>query len=108
MGELTIRLVQGDTYPLLNFLVTQNGVAVVLTGCTVKFKFRALGTTMQINAGHDDCIIENAATGAVAYEINAADLAAAGDYEGNVAVTFVDGHVQTTYDKIYLTVRGAI
>ena len=103
-----IKLVQGDTRPALVCTITDDTTsgALDLTGCTVRLKFREVGAdtlTSTITGS-----IVNATAGQVVF-YPASDPAmlqgAAGDYEGEIEITFGDGQVQTVYDPLKFKVR---
>ena len=50
---MSIKIVQNDTKPYLEFDITQEGVPVDLTGCTVKFYMKDADTgTVKIRQSH--------------------------------------------------------
>lgn len=103
-----IKLVQGDTRPALVCTITDEatGLAINVTGCTAVLKFRELGaTTLQ-------AAVPGSITNGVAGEITfypASEPAmlqgAAGEYEGEIEITFTDGQIQTVYDTLKFRVR---
>jgi len=103
-----IKLVQGDTRPALVCNITDNttGAAVNITGATVVLKFRATGAaTLQATVPGT---ITDGVNGQVTFYPAAAPAmleGEAGDYEGEIEITFVDGQVQTVYDPIKFRVR---
>lgn len=103
-----IKLVQGDTRPALVCTITDEvtGAPIGLTGATVRLKFRATGaaelTATVVGA------VTNAASGVVAfYPASAPEMlqGEAGDYEGEIEITFSDNTVQTVYDLLKFKVR---
>lgn len=103
-----IRLVQGDTRPALICTLTDGttGDALSLAGSTVRLKFRASGDT-ELRSTITGSITD-AVNGVVAFYW-AQDPEAlngdAGDYEGEIEITFSDGQVQTVYDLLKFKVR---
>ncbi len=68
----------GNLDPSVTETITSDGVAVNLTGATVKFKMRAVGsTTLKIDA---NAVIVTALEGKVRYDWQAADVDTAGFY----------------------------
>ena len=103
-----IKLVQGDTRPALVCTLTDEttGQAINLGGATARLKFRAAGET-QLTATVTG-VVTNATTGQVVfYPASAPEMLAgdAGDYEGEIEITFTDGQVQTVYDILKFKVR---
>lgn len=103
-----IKLVQGDTRPAIVCTITDEitGDAISLTGATVLLKFRAVGdATLTATVTGS---ITDAANGKVAFYPASAPamlLGAAGDYEGEIEITFADSQVQTVYDLLKFKVR---
>ena len=103
-----IKLVQGDTRPALVCTITDEntGIAVSLTGATVRLKFRAVGAdtlTSTITGS-----VTDGANGVVAFYWASQPTALsgeAGDYEGEIEITFADGQVQTVYDLLKFKLR---
>lgn len=98
-----IYIVQNDTKPDLEFVITKDGRPVDLTGCTVYFTMKKIGGDIKINKAQ--CSIVDAESGLVKYEWQAGDTSEAGDYEGEVEVVDANGEVQTGYEKIYIKIR---
>lgn len=100
-----IKLVQGDTLPQIKATITNDdGTATNLTGATPRLKFRAVGsnTVLVTLTG----IVTNAAAGEVVFNWNDGDLdREAGDYEGEIEVTFPSGQIQTVYDPLKFKLR---
>lgn len=103
-----IKLVQGDTRPAIVCTITDEvtGVVVGLTGATVSMKFRASGnTTLQATVPG---VVTDGAGGVVAfYPASAPEMLTgdAGDYEGEITITFSDGSIQTVYDLLKFKLR---
>jgi len=104
-----IKLVKDDTRPALVCNITDDttGGVIVLTGATVVLKFRALGsTTLQATVTGS---VTDGPNGQVTFypASNPAMLQGdAGDYEGEIEITFADGTVQTVYDVLKFKVRA--
>lgn len=103
-----IKLVQGDTRPALVCALTDEttGLPISLTGASVSLKFRQAGATSLTAtvAG----VVTNGANGQVVfYPASSPQMLAgeAGDYEGEIEITFSDGQVQTVYDLLKFKVR---
>jgi hypothetical protein len=103
-----IKLVKDDTRPALVTTITDDttGTAVDLTGATVVLKVRAVGmTTLQAT-------VAGSLTAPLAGQVTFFPATApamlqgdAGDYEGEIEITFADGTVQTVYDPLKFKIR---
>jgi hypothetical protein len=103
-----IRLVQNDTRPALVCTITDDatGAAVNITGATCRLKFRALGST-ELTATLTGTVT-NGAAGVVEFywaSVPTALAGDAGDYEGEIEITFPGGQIQTVYDLLKFKVR---
>lgn len=102
-----IKLVQGDTRPQIQLTLTDEttGNAIDITGATVLMKFRASGSDTLVDTLTG--IVTNGPAGSVVIGWNPTTLAVeAGDYEGEVEVTFASGQgVQTVYELLKFKVR---
>jgi hypothetical protein len=103
-----IKLVRNDTRPALVCTITDanTGDPVVLTGCTCLLKFRLVNTTT-LTATLTGTVTD-AVNGIVEFywASNPASLKGdAGQYEGEIEITFPDGQVQTVYDTLNFVVR---
>jgi hypothetical protein len=103
-----IKLVQGDTRPALVCSITDEttGAAIDVTGCTAVLKFRETGAaTLQATVPGS---ITNGAAGQITFypaSTPAMLQGAAGEYEGEIEITFTDGQIQTVYDVLKFKVR---
>lgn len=103
-----IRLVQGDTAPALTVTLTDTttNTAINVTGATVRLKFRAVGA--ETLRGTLTGSVTNGAAGIVVFfwsddpTILDGD---AGDYEGEIEITFADNTIQTVYDLLKFKLR---
>lgn len=104
---MSIKIVQNDTKPYLEFEVTQEGAPVDLTGCTVKFYMKNADTgAVKINGSV--CSITDAAKGKCRYVWAAGDTDTIGTYLGEVEVTFPDSKIQTGYKQMTIIIRDDI
>lgn len=104
----TIKLVQGDTRPALNVTITDEntGEPVVLTGATVRLKFRKQGSTTLTSTLTGT--ITNGLNGQVSFYWASDPTSLSGDagnYEGEIEITFSDGQIQTVYDTLKFRLR---
>ncbi len=120
-----IKLVQGDTRPQIKCVLTdeQDGSIINLAGATVRMRFRAVGSDVVLTTlvGNlltgqelDDGSINYAEPydaagrgGRVVFVWGANDLNVdAGDYEGEIEITFPDATTQTVYDTLKFKLRA--
>lgn len=103
-----IKLVQGDTRPAIVCTLTDEntGNIIDLTGATVRLKFRAAGDTTLI-ASNTGTVTDGPAGKCVFFPANAPEMlqGPAGDYEGEIEITFDDGQIQTVYDLLKFKLR---
>lgn len=100
-----IKLVQGDTLPQVKITVTDEttGLAISLTGASLVMRFRAVGSTTVLDTLNGTVL--DAANGVAVFPWNNTSLNVdAGDYEGEVEITFPTGK-QTVYDLLKFKVR---
>lgn len=104
-----IKLVQDDTRPAVVCAITDDttGAIVSLTGATVLLKFRATGSTT-LQATVTGSVTDGPNGVVVFYPASAPEMltGAAGDYEGEIQITFSDGQIQTVYDLLKFKVRS--
>jgi hypothetical protein len=119
-----IRLVQGDTKPAIVVSLTDevSSAPIGLNTTTVRMFFRALGETTILTtltgtllAGRvtDDGTIDSASPydlagsgGRVQFNWGSTDLVQpAGDYEGEIEITYADGAKQTVFDLLKFKLR---
>lgn len=103
-----IKLVQGDTRPALTVTLTDavTGSAINITGATPRLKFRAVGAT-ELTATLTGTVGDGA-NGVVVFDWSDEPTAldgAAGDYEGEVEITFSDSTVQTVFEVLKFKLR---
>ena len=104
-----IKLVRNDTRPAIIATITDEKTGEVIpltTASQVVLKFRAAGSeTLQATVTG---VVTNAAGGVVTFFPSSAPemlTGDAGDYEGEIEITFADGTVQTVYDVLKFKVR---
>lgn len=103
-----IKLIQGDTRPALVCTITDetSGNPIDLTGTTVEMKFRIVGSdVLQATIPGS---LTNPVAGVVTFLPSAAPemlQGVAGDYEGQISITFNDGTTQTIYDPLKFKVK---
>lgn len=103
-----INLVRGDTGPQIQLTLydAQTGNPLVLTGATAELHFRAVGTTTVLFTRPLTIPGATAAQGLAVIAWGANDLdQPAGDYEGEVEITFSTGMIQTVYDTLPFRIR---
>ena len=103
-----IKLVQGDTRPAIVCTLTDDttGVAINITGATVRLKFRAAGATT-LTATVTGVVTDGPAGQCAFYPASAPQMLQGdpGDYEGEVEITFSDNQIQTVYDVLKFKIR---
>ena len=104
---MTIKLVQNDTRPPLQFSISRSGKAVDLTGATVKFYMKD-STSGAVKINGVGCLSTDPAKGKVQYNWAAGDTNTVGSYLGEVEVTFPDGTIQTGFKQIAIVIRDDI
>lgn len=108
IGDSRIRLVRGDTGPQLQLVLTdcQTGGVVDLTGASGLLHFRAVGSTTVAFSRALTIDPGVAALGIATVNWQATDLdQPAGDYEGEIEITFSDGVIQTAFDTLQFRIR---
>lgn len=108
MTDRMIRLVRNDTRPPLELELFDEATQeqVNLTGATVRLKFRAVDSTALVATVTGEIV--SPTEGSVRFDWTTAPEAlasAAGDYEGEVEVTFDDESVQTVYTVLKFRLR---
>ena len=100
-----IRLVQGDTRPtlLVNITDSQTDQPIDITGCDVRLLLREVDS----NAPARSIVgaVANGISGTCVFQWEPQDLSVAGDFEGEVEITFPDGRIQTVFDSLYFVIR---
>lgn len=104
-----IKLVQGDTRPALVVNLTDDttGDPITITGAAVKLKFRAVGEETVLSTLNGS--IADGPNGQVVFywaQVPTSLDVDAGDYEGEIEITFADGQIQTVYDLLKFKVRA--
>ena len=103
-----INLVRGDTGPQVQLTLydAQSGDPLDLSGATADLHFRAVGSTTLLFSRPLTIPGVTAAQGLAVIAWGANDLdQPAGDYEGEVEITFSTGVVQTVYDTLQFRIR---
>jgi hypothetical protein len=104
---MSVKIVQNDTRPPLEFTLTQDGTPVDLTGCTVKFYMKD-ATTGSVKINGVACAITDATKGKCRYSWTGTDTNTVATYLGEVEVTFADGKIQTGYKQLSIIIRDDI
>lgn len=116
----TLNLVKDDTLPELVLTLKDNNTAATgkvldpnddstwapidLTGATVRFRIRELGSTVVKSTL--TCTLTDATGGVAVTDFPTGTLDTAGIFEGEIEITFSSGGIQTVNDLIKLKVRG--
>lgn len=103
-----IRLVRNDTRPAIVCTITDetSGLAINVTGATVRLKFRAAGA-QALTATVVGTVTDGAAGQVAFFPATAPEMLQGepGDYEGEIEITFADTTVQTVFDLIKFRIR---
>lgn len=101
---MTFYVKQNDTSPaMLATLQDADGNAVNVTGATVRFHMRAVGSTTVVV--DEAATIVTAADGIVRYDWQAADTDTIGSYQAEFEVTYADSSVETFPNDGYIRVE---
>lgn len=101
-----IKLVRGDTRPQLLLTLTNelDDTPIDLTGATLVMRFRQAGSSTVLDTLTGNVV--NGPTGKVVFLWNLTTLdVEAGDYEGEIEITFPSLEVQTVYELLKFRVR---
>lgn len=101
---MTFYIKQNDTSPaMLASLQDANSAAIDITGATVRFHMRLIGSTdVKIDAS---AVILNQLNGQVRYDWDASDTDTFGAYHAEFEVTFSDGSIETFPNDEYIRVE---
>ena len=115
----TIKLVTGDTEPLLTITLRDANTAapgqtldendsntwapIDLTGATVRLRMRAIGSSTVKSVL--TMAISNALNGVVTTNFPTGTLDTAGTFEGEIEITYPTGGIQTLQDLIKFKIR---
>ena len=100
-----LKYVKGDVPQTVTFTVTRNSAVVVITGATCKFYMKR-GTATVINGR--TCTVSDGPNGQCTLAWESADFATAGQYTGELEVTFSTGKIETVYQRYDISVRDAL
>lgn len=103
MAVRKIKIVEDNTAPGILLTAQRDGVAIDLTGATVKL-ILAKGSTIT-NTGHQSCTLVTPTSGRVQYDPEAGDFATPGTYKADLEVTYADGSIERLYDQLKFQVR---
>ena len=101
---MTFSMKQNDTSPaMLATLQDASGAAVDITGASVRFHMRQIGSTqVKVDAA---ATIVSALDGTVRYNWIAADTADIGSYQAEFEVTYADASIETFPNDGYIRVE---
>lgn len=116
----TLRLVAGDTLPVLTLTLKDKNTAapgqtldendsstwapIDVTGATVVVRIRSVGSTTVLATL--TCTLSDPSNGEVTTDFPGPTFTSAGTYEGEVEITFSGGGIQTVYDLLKFKVRS--
>lgn len=85
-----------------------DGTIIDLTGNTVTMKLYLGSTQTNTTTGHDTCTVIDATGGVVGWQPKTGDLPSAGNYKGDVKVTYGDGTFEILYGQFLLKARAPL
>lgn len=102
----SIKLVRGDTRPQVKVTLTDDttGLAIDITGATVRLRFRAAGSDLVLSTIVGAVINGLGGVAVFQWPVGSLDVEA-GAYEGEIEVTFSDTTVQTVYEVLKFKLR---
>lgn len=101
---MTFYVKQNDTSPaMLATLQDADGNAIDITGASVRFHMRAIGSNQTTVDG--DATIVTASSGLVRYDWIAADTDTVGSYQAEFEVTYADSSIETFPNDGYIRVE---
>ena len=105
-----IRLVENDTKPAIGWVLKdrETNDVIDLTTATVKLYVRALGSTTLKIDGRELTKPNGGGDGLVQYTPVSGDLDTPGQYEGDIEITFLDGTIQTVFEKQHFRIRSEV
>ena len=105
----TFFLVQGDNGSQIKATITRSdtGAAVDLSSATPRLKFKKRNTsTVLTTIDSFTSVTEDQEAGICQFAFNTAALNInAGDYVGEIEITFSDGTIETVYEELEFTLR---
>lgn len=105
MANNTIDIVSGDNKTELQFtLKDKTGVAVNISGFSIKFLIRKQGASTNTNTSNNDCTIVTAASGIFKYTFATGDIPTSGTYLGQLQITFSDSKIHKV--PVFLRING--
>lgn len=102
-----VNMVQNDTAPSLPFTIKRSGIAVDLTGATVKLLIHDNTTNVRTNDATNGCVIGTPATGGTCtYNFTSTDLPDATSYNCDLQITYPSTKVETAFDIVVINARA--
>lgn len=105
---MAYKLVQGDTGPQIRAVITRDdtGEVVDMSGATVRLRFRRKGTETVLFTLTAIDVGQNLQEGVAVFGFTEGDLdLPAGNYEGELEITFADSNVETVYELLEFDLR---
>lgn len=104
MAVQVITLRKNDTAPNLPITCRRiSGSVIDITGATVNFIIANSGGS-RTNTGHTACTPVSATAGTCTYDLVTGDIPAAGEYTGDVEITYSNNEVETQTQSVVIIV----
>lgn len=104
MATQILKTVAGNTAPALVITAQRAGVAVDVTGTTVKLYITKDG--VQTNTGHETCSLTTPASGIVSYTRQSGDIPTKGTYICDLKIDYGAGSTEILYDQLKIKARA--
>lgn len=101
----TLKIVEGNTAPNWVINCERDGVAINLSGCTVKVNITD-GTTITRTGGV--CTITDSAGGIISYTPTVSDTEGGGPFQVDVRILYGDGSHEVLYQQLKVNTRPPI
>jgi len=104
MANNALEIVVTDNKVEIQFtLKDSSGNAVNITGFTIKFSIRKHGSSTNTNNANNTCTLVTPTSGIFKYAFVSTDIPSAGNYLGQLHITFSDGKIHKVPTFIRLT-----
>lgn len=104
----TLFIVEDNTAPPYTITCKRDGVAIDLSGCTVKVYIQKKGSSGTTNSGHETATVTDATNGVIQYQAQSNDFPDKAKYVADVEVTYGNGTVERLYDQLVWKARNKV